>query len=73
MDTESTGLPLVRVFYEDGRGNKHRRYSVRSLGPHRGFGLVDVLKNLWISPTAQPYATREAAWQALARMTDDED
>ena len=58
-------MKMIDEKFEASKG-KHRQYSVRSMGPGRGFGVVDRLRN-WV--VAHPSWTREDAWEYL-RETD---
>lgn len=48
--------------WEDMDGGKHRRYTVRSLGPSQGFGILDVCRSLFV---VRPFPDRESAWDYL--------
>jgi hypothetical protein len=65
--TESTkGETMTnRLKYEDMNGRRHPEHVVRSMGPGRGFGVVDVLTNVFVEPTG---GTREEAWEDLRAL-----
>lgn len=46
----------------DPNGRKHRRYTVRSLGPSQGFGILDVSRSFFV---VHPFPDRESAWDYL--------
>ncbi len=54
-----------RLMYEDMNGRRHPQHVVRSMGRGRGFGVLDVLINCFVSVTA---GTREEAWQDLREL-----
>jgi hypothetical protein len=58
-------MKMIDEKFETSRG-EHHLYTVRSMGPGRGFGIVDRLRN-WV--IAYPFWTREDAWGYL-RETD---
>lgn len=48
--------------WEDLDGGKHRRYTVRSLGPSEGFGILDVCRSFIV---VHSFPDRAAAWDYL--------
>jgi len=48
--------------WKDIKGRKHRAYTVRSMGPHRGFAVLDSYRNIIV---AYPFSTRQGAWDYL--------
>jgi len=59
---------LAKQRWTDLNGGKHRLYTVRSLGSGRGFGVIDVLRNIVIS---SPYYERQDAWDFINRYDDE--
>lgn len=59
---------LGKQTWTDLEGTKHKSYTVRSLGPGRGFGVIDVLRNIVVS---SPYYTRQDAWDFINRYDDE--
>jgi len=59
-------MKLIDEKFSDINGRKYRLYTVRSMGPGRGLGVVDRLRN-WV--IVHPFWTREATWEYL-RETD---
>lgn len=59
---------LAKQTWEDLEGRKHKLYTVRSLGPGRGFGVIDVLQNVVVS---SPYYARQDAWDFISRYDDE--
>jgi hypothetical protein len=60
---------LVEITWTDANGKKHRRYSVRSLGPNQGFGVVDRMTNRVV---LQNISTRGFAWSKVGNYTQDD-
>ena len=59
---------MKRSKWIDGDGREHVRYVVRSLGPGRGFGILDVLRNWFV---ADCFSTRENAREALREYEEE--
>lgn len=59
---------LAKQRWTDLDGKKHRLYTVRSLGAGRGFGVIDVLRNIVIS---SPYSDRQDAWGFISHYDDE--
>jgi len=53
---------LAKQTWSDLEGRKHKLYTVRSLGSGRGFGVIEVLRNVVISG---PYFARKDAWDFI--------
>jgi|HubBroStandDraft_5_1064220.scaffolds.fasta_scaffold441893_1 hypothetical protein len=60
-------MKLIDKKFDTSRG-KHRLYTVRSLGPREGFGVLNRYSNVFLSFR---FGTRDSAWQYL-RETDRE-
>jgi hypothetical protein len=58
-----------RAMWQDLHGQRHIQHVVRSLGPGRGFGVLDVRLNA-IVVGSDGYATREQAWEDLKQYED---
>ena len=53
---------MLRLKWPDINGRKHVQHTVRSMGPNRGYGVLDVLRNVYVMTG---YSTRKEAWEAL--------
>ena len=62
-------LRLRNVQFEDSKG-KHSRYGVRSLGPGKGFGILDKLRNSFLH-IAMGSTSRSDCYSALLRYDED--
>jgi len=58
-------MKMIDEKFKDIDGRKHQLYSVRSLGPNRGFGCVDRTRNLFV---ITGFSTREEAWVFLRQQ-----
>ena len=47
-----------KAYFRDINGRKHKQYTVRSMGPGRGYMVVDILTNTVVNAD---FATRENA------------
>jgi hypothetical protein len=60
---------LGKQTWTDGNGRKHKLYTVRSLGPGRGFGVIDTRRNAVFN---YPFQTRGDAWDYIESFDDGE-
>jgi hypothetical protein len=55
-------MKKIDAKFTDMYGRKHRRYTVRSMGPGWGYAPLDKLYNIYLWPYG---GTRKAAWDWL--------
>jgi hypothetical protein len=59
---------MKRMTWKDGDGREHFLHRVRSLGPGRGFGVLNIYTNAVV---ASSYSNRAKAWSALRKMEEE--
>lgn len=57
---------LIDEKFEDINGRKYRLYTVRSMGPGRGFNILDKYRNMFLY--SEGWATRQQAWDFLKTL-----
>jgi len=59
-------MKMIDETFEDINGRKYRLYTVRSMGPGRGFGILDRYGNAFLYSSG--FATRQEAWESLQTL-----
>jgi microcystin degradation protein MlrC len=59
-------MKMINANWKDLNGCKHKLYVVRSMGAGRGFGVIEVLRNVVVTTGS----TREECYEYL-RTTDE--
>jgi hypothetical protein len=49
-------MQIEEPYFVDGAGRKHVRYTIQSLGPTQGFGILDVLTSSYVDVCFQTRA-----------------
>ncbi len=57
----------MNKFFYDSNG-KHRKYTVRAMGPGQGFGVLDREFNVFMHTGS--FSTRKAAWNWFTGLTE---
>lgn len=61
-DRSRNTVKMIDDKFEDINGRKYRLYTVRSMGPGRGFGILNRYRNTF---DVSPFSKREDAWNYL--------